>query len=80
MNTLKGFIFDPHFKTKIFNRTTSTRRGTIIDNMFLFGDRKPLKHSGLILCNHIVTRDNTDEAINYPRQEPLEHSWKKLNT
>ncbi|MED1650217.1 hypothetical protein [Bacillus pacificus] len=78
INVFKGIIFDPDFLS--LERNQIQRNGKIIDDILLIGNRRSLKRNGIILCeNLIVNNDSNKEAI-YPRQEPLEHSWKRLNT
>ncbi|MFY0147708.1 hypothetical protein [Bacillus cytotoxicus] len=51
----------------------------MIDDIFLIGNRKPLNRRGLIFAETLIVQNDLNKNIKSPRQEPLEHSWKKLN-
>ncbi|MDA2228133.1 MULTISPECIES: hypothetical protein [Bacillus cereus group] len=74
----KGVIFEPEFL--ILKRNPSLRNGEIIDDIFLVGNRKSLKRNARIFCEDLIVNNDSKQEVNYPRQEPLEHSWKRLNT
>lgn len=74
----KGIIFDPEFLS--LTRNSVQRGGRIIDDIFLVGNRKSLKRNGRIFCEDLIVNNDSKQEVNYPRQEPLEHSWKRLNT
>ncbi|MFY0204845.1 hypothetical protein P3K85_19975 [Bacillus cytotoxicus] len=77
INTFKGVIFDP--KPLIATRNIISRNGKMIDDIFLIGNRKPLNRRGLIFAETLIVQNDLNKNIKSPRQEPLEHSWKKLN-
>lgn len=78
ITVFKGIIFEPEFLS--LNRNLVQRRGKIIDDIFLIGSRKPLKRNGMIFCEDLIVNNDSKQEVSYPRQEPLEHSWKRLNT
>ncbi|MES5957441.1 hypothetical protein QCI42_29545 [Bacillus fungorum] len=74
----KGIIFEPEFL--VLKKNPPLRKGKIIDDIFLVGNRKSLKRNGIIFCEDLVVNNDLNKKTKYPRQEPLEHSWKRLNT
>lgn len=77
INVFKGIIFEPEFLS--LKRNSIQRNGKVIDDIFLIGNRKSLKRNGIILCENLIVNNDSNKEANYPRQEPLEHSWKRLN-
>ena len=78
INIFKASIFDPELQK--MNRSALQKTGTIIDNIILTGNRKTVTRNGYIFRDTLVIRNDANKDMNYPRQEPLEHSWKRLNT
>ncbi|MEB8692008.1 hypothetical protein P4H09_24275 [Bacillus cereus] len=74
----KGIIFEPELLS--LKRISIQRAGKIIDDIFFIGSRKSLKRNGMIFCEDLIVNNDSKQEVNYPRQEPLEHSWKRLNT
>ncbi|AYF84978.1 hypothetical protein ACTFP3_07170 [Bacillus cereus group sp. MYBK5-2] len=62
------------------NRSALQRKGTIIDNIIQTGNRKTVNRNGYIFRDKSIIQNDSKQEVNYPRQEPLEHSWKRLNT
>ncbi|MBZ8125562.1 hypothetical protein [Bacillus thuringiensis] len=78
INIFKASIFDPDLQK--MNRSALQRKGTIIDNIIQTGNRKTVNRNGYIFRDTSIIQNNSKQEVNYPRQEPLEHSWKRLNT
>ncbi|HDR5271709.1 hypothetical protein E8M24_28390 [Bacillus thuringiensis] len=78
ITVFKGIIFEPELLS--LKRNSVQRNGKIIDDIFFIGNRKSLKRNGMIFCEDLIVNNDSKQEVNNPRQEPLEHSWKRLNT
>ncbi|MDA2116904.1 hypothetical protein PDN31_16275 [Bacillus cereus] len=78
MNIFKGVILD--IDLQVSTRPKVSRKAEIIEDFLKTGNRKPALRQGYILTNTVVANDNSNTEIVVPRQEPLEYSWKKMNT
>ncbi|CAM4353515.1 hypothetical protein BAMA111019_20245 [Bacillus manliponensis] len=62
------------------NRVVAKRNGIVMEDLLLLGKRKTFKKNGFIFGESILLKNDVNQEQKVPRQEPLEHSWKKLNT
>lgn len=77
INTFKGIIIDIDLLT--LSRNIPYRKAKIIENIITSCKRSPLKKRGYILSDAFENQNDSSLEIKTPRQEPLEHAWKKLN-
>ncbi len=61
------------------SRDIPYRKAKIIENIITSCKRNPLKKRGYILSDAFENQTDSSPEVKTPRQEPLEHAWKKLN-
>ncbi|HDR8076358.1 TPA: hypothetical protein QC443_002506 [Bacillus cereus] len=82
MKIVHGVIINPNLDYLLGSRIQHTRKGIVIDpkHLIMTGTRETAIVKGVLFnFSSQAPAENKQGSIKIPRQEPLEHSWKKMN-